>query len=170
MKHIKTYKIFESNINLGEIKDDIMYILQPLKDDEIYIQVFTHESNPAEYLVEIDILPDDCIDSDYSDEFRQLFSFLEEEGWSLIPSKYKSDPSYCEVDEDPNFVCPKCGSDDVDIDIDDDFTTRCDNCNYEDDRDEFRSYFYYFKNVNDLLKIISMETTQKIRIKFFKLK
>ena len=168
MKHLKTYKIFESNESVLDIRQDIIHILQPLIDNEIDVRALAHTGNPAESLIEVIIEnPEDL--NQFLPEVKQLFSFVEDEGWSLTPTKYKADPSYCEVSENPIFVCPQCGSDEVDLDIDDDFTTRCDDCEYEADRDEFRSYYRYFKDLDTLLKLIEVGV-EKITIKFYKLK
>ena len=168
MKHLKSYKIFESNEDALDIRQDIMYILLPLIEHGIDVSALVHTGNPAEALIEVIIEnPEDL--NEFLPEVKQLFSFVEDEGWSLTPTKYKADPSYCEVSENPNFVCPRCGSDDVDLDIDDDFTTRCNDCSYEGDRDEFRSYNQPFNDLDTLLKLIE-DGVDRITIKFYKLK
>jgi len=168
MKHLKSYKIFESNEDALDIRQDIMYILLPLIEYGIDVRALAHTGNPAEALIEVIIEnPEDL--NEFLPEFKQLFSFVEDEGWSLTPTKYKADPSYCEVSENPNFVCPQCGSEEVDLEIDDDFTTRCDDCSYEGDRDEFRSYFEPFNDLDTLLELIK-EGVDRITIKFYKLK
>lgn len=172
MKHLKSYKIFESNEDALNIREDIMYILLPLIEDGVEVRVITHTWNPEEDFIEVIIEnPEDLNEnlSPRSAEFKQLFSFVEDEGWSLTPTKYKADPSYCESWEDPNFICPECNSEEVDLEIDDDFTTKCDDCGYEGDRDEFRSYYIYFKDLDTLLKLVE-EGVEKITIKFYKLK
>ena len=171
MKHLKSYKIFESNEDALDIRQDIMYILLPLIEYgiDVYIDVYAeaHTGNPAEALIEVIIEnPEDL--NEFLPEFKQLFSFVEDEGWSLIPTKY-ADPSYCEVSENPNFVCPQCGSEEVDLEIDDDFTTRCNDCSYEGDRDEFRSYYKPFNDLDTLLTLIE-EGVDRITINFYKLK
>lgn len=168
MKHLKTYKIFESNEDALDIRQDIMYILLPLIEYGIDVRALAHTGNPAEALIEVIIEnPEDL--TEFLPEFKQLFSFVEDEGWSLTPTKYKADPSYCEVSENPDFFCPQCGSEEIEYHLDDDLTTRCDDCSYEGDRDEFRSYFRYFKDLDTLLKLIE-EGVEKIIIKFYKLK
>jgi len=143
MKHLKSYKIFESNEGILDIRQDIIHILQPLIDNEIDVRALAHTGNPAEALIEVIIEnPEDL--NEFLPEFKQLFSFVEDEGWSLTPTKYKADPSYC-------------------------FTTRCDDCSYEGDRDEFRSYFEPFNDLDTLLKLIE-DGVDRITIKFYKLK
>ena len=166
MKHLKSYKIFESIEDVLDIRQDIIHILQPLIDNEIDVRAITHTGSPVEYFIEVIIEnPEDL--NEFLPEFKQLFSFVEDEGWSLTPTKY-ADPSYCEVSENPNFVCPQCGSEEVDLEIDDDFTTRCNDCSYEGDRYEFRSYFEPFNDLDTLLLLIE-EGVDRITIKFYKL-
>ena len=191
MKHLKTYKIFESSVEeqaeyLSDICTEIDYVLLKLKEEsDMDISVEKYNSNPSEYFISINI--DNCDEIEkFTDEIRTLFSYLEEENWSLEAVKYKdlllSDKSYCVAPENPNFICPQCGSEDVNLDIDDDFTARCENddCNYlndfedgeryEGDRDEFRSYHRFFENIDELLEIIYKEPIEIMYIKFFKLK
>lgn len=168
MKHLKSYKIFESNEDILDIRQDIIHILQPLIDNEIDVRALAHTGNPAEALIEVIIEnPEDL--NEFLPEFKQLFSFVEDEGWSLTPTKYKADPSYCEVSENPNFFCPQCGSEEIEYLLDYDLTTRCDDCSYEGDRDEFRSYFEPFNDLDTLSKLIEYGV-DRITIKFYKLK
>ena len=192
MKYLKTYKIFESSVEeqkeyISYICVDIEYTLLKLKEESnMDISVSKFNSNPSEYFININIENCDEIEN-FTDEIRTLFSYLEGEDWSLEPIKYKADKSYCVIPENPNFICPQCGSEDVNLDIDDDFTTRCENDDciylknqedtpfedrerYEGDRDEFRSYFRYFENIDELLEIIYKEPIESMNIKFFKLK
>jgi len=191
MKHLKTYKIFESSVEeqaeyLSDICTEIDYTLLKLKEEsDMDISVEKHNSIPSEYFISINI--DNCDEIEkFTDEIKTLFSYLEGENWSLEAVKYKdlliSDKSYCMCPENPNFICPQCGSEDVNLDIDDDFTTRCENddCDYlndfedgeryEGDRDEFRSYHRFFENIDELLEIIYKESIENMNIKFFKLK
>lgn len=175
MKHLKSYKIFESNDDdLLDTKSDIEHKLRPLSESGIEV-IVTPRSNESEYLIEISIRNCDDIE-EFSDVIEETLSYLTGEygkGWSLAdPDKpellvFKTDSSYCQVSENPDYICPWCNSDKVDLDIDDDFTTRCDNCGFEDDRDEFRTYFKYFTDVDTLLELL--RDAEQVNIKIFKL-
>ena len=176
MRYLKSYKIFESNDDdLLDTKSDIEHKLRPLSESGIEV-IVTPRSNESEYLIEISIRNCDDIE-EFSDVIEETLSYLTGEygkGWSLVDNDntellvFKTDTSYCEVPENPDYICPRCNSDEIDLHIDDDFTTRCDNCGLEDDRDEFRKYFRYFKDVDTLLGLLR-EGVNQVNIKIFKL-
>ena len=187
MKHLKTYKIFES-ITEKEIDDvalDIRDILLPLKDDLVDFKVepflLTYAKN-----IFIDVKIKSMDIKKYIDELRQLVSTLDEEGWSILNNRnlYKFrnlSSSFVVLTGEYDIKCPKCYSKNVDeienqdrvvslMDSDLRIQTygRCNNCNYESNHEEFRSYNIYFNNIDEMTEIVENRNIELINFRFYK--
>jgi hypothetical protein len=98
MKHIKTYKLFESS-NINDIRNDINDILLELKDDDDTIRVVIQElpHNTNRLSIEIyynediyDINQKDMIldTNKYKDELLRLNDYLEMNGYEFSTYNY----------------------------------------------------------------------------------
>jgi hypothetical protein len=98
MKHIKTYKLFESS-NINDIRNDINDILLELKDDDENIRVIVQElpHNTNRLSIEIyykediyDINQKDMIldTNKYKDELLRLNDYLEMNGYEFSTYNY----------------------------------------------------------------------------------
>lgn len=181
MKYLKTYKIFES-ITEKEIDDvalDIRDILLPLKHDGVDFKVepflLTYAKN-----IFIDVKIKSMDIKKYIDELRQLVSTLYEEGWSILNNRNLSN-SFVVLTGEYDIKCPKCYSKNVDeIDNQDRVVSlmdsdlriqtygRCNNCNYESNHEEFRSYNIYFNNIDEMTEIVENRNIELINFRFYK--
>ena len=143
MKRIKSFKMFESSRALSAIAGECEDILAPLRDagletrldwsdryrrDEIAIGISAKPGEPA--LIRID---------GFEAELEHLFSYLEEEGFSL---SYES--SYEGLDS--REACPECGHDEIrNLGFDDSYsfmTYECIHCGHESDADNFSTCYW----------------------------
>lgn len=166
MKHLKSYKIFES-ITEKEIDDvalDIRDILQPLKDNRVDFKVEPFfVTNAKNHFIEVKIKSMDI--KKYIDELRQLVSTLDEEGWSILNKRDLSN-SFVVLTGDYDIKCPQCYRKNVDeIDNQD---SRCNNCNYESNHEEFRRYNIYFNNIDEMTEIVENRNIELINFRFYK--
>ena len=195
MKHIKTYKLFENNSQLSpeEICENITEeILTPLK--EIYLDISAWPIYEADETYLKIVIQDDekrGIDfsvEEFSDNFKQLFSQLDEWGWvpmgkedSLItttPAKQKVSNLASHVETtDYDFICPNpearlengewipCESDETSEQDPDNEV--CDKCGYVGHPDEFVVSIKKFGTLKELLFLIQRRL-DKIQICFIK--
>ena len=193
MKHIKTYKLFENNSQLSpeEICENITEeILTPLKGiyldisawpiyevDETYLKIVIQddEKRGIDFSVE-----------EFSDNFKQLFSQLDEWGWvpmgkndkliTTTPAKQKVSnlASHVEI-TDYEYICPSnrlengewipCESDETsEIDSDNE---KCDKCGYVAHPDYFITSNKKFGTLKELLFLIR-RSLDKIQICFIR--
>lgn len=76
MKHLKTYKLFESNLDIISQCDDI---LLELKDEGFKTKI----SSPADWIIEVVISKSDFEWSDVNDTLLRLKDFIESNGYIL---------------------------------------------------------------------------------------
>ena len=167
MKHLKSYKIFES-ITEKEIDDvalDIRDILLPLKDDLVNFKVEPFFVTNPNYQHYIEVKIKDMNIKKYILELRQLVSTLYEEGWSIINDRDLSD-SLVVLTGEYDVKCPQCYSKDVDeIDFHD---SLCNDCNYESEHETFRRYNIYFNNIDEMTEIVENRNIELINFRFYK--
>lgn len=169
MKHIKPYKIFENNSQMSPeaICEEIEDILLPLIDEEIKVDAWPIFETDMTYIKVVIKERIDGFDFDveqFADQFKQLFSFMESEGWipmgkndrliitTLAKQKVTAIASHVEITEF-EYVCPECDSDEThESDIDD--SEICDKCEYEGDPDLFIVSHKKFGTLEELLFLI----------------
>lgn len=184
MKHIKTYKIFENySKSPEEICEEIEEILIPLswnKGNKLEVKVDIDNDRDAGTLIYLRIT-DDWLNKigfnlvDYENEFKQLFSTLDEEGWYL---DYENRPyhktndfiryPYVELTE-AYLICPECGSDEISPASSDRDETeyKCYNCNHKEDHDGFKKYLLRIEEESMFFEFIKRDL-DKIFIRFIK--
>lgn len=182
MRHLKSYRIFENNSQMSpeEICEEIEDILISLSDDEVKVEAYPRYESKDTF-IEIVIVDKENTGFDFSVEefayeFKQLFSFVESEGWSPMGAdeyiitetpggqKLKVDASYVDI-TDYDFICPECESDET-TEIDSD-TEECDKCGYEGHPDDFVVSKIKFGSLDKLLFLIQRRL-DKIQICFIK--
>lgn len=193
MKHIKPYKIFENySKSPEEICEEIEEeILLRLNDEEIEVDAWPIYETDVTYIKVVIKERIDGFDFDveqFADQFKQLFSTLDEEGWvpmgkedSLItttPAKQKVSnlASHVEI-TDYDFICPNpearlengewvpCESDETsERDPDNEV---CDKCGYVGHPDEFVVSIRKFGTLEELLFLIRRRL-DKIQICFIR--
>ena len=181
MKHIKTYKIFEnySEKSPEEICEEIEDILLPLCDEELKVEAYPLYEKYETYLyvsIKDGELDYDFDIEEFADQFKQLFSYVESEGWYPMGEddyiiketpggqKFKADGSFVNI-MDYEYVCPECGSDEThEGDVD---TEICDKCEHEGHPDYFIVSRIKFGTLDKLLFLIKRRLT-KIDICFIK--
>lgn len=169
MKHIKTYKIFENNSQISpeEICEEIEDILISLSDEELKVDAWPiYEKN--ETYIKVVIADKENFGFDFSaeefaDEFKQLFSYMESEGWLPMGAdeyiitetpggqRVRLDASYVDI-TDYDYICPECESDET-TEIDSD-TEECDKCGYQGHSDDFVVSRIKFGSLDKLLFLI----------------
>jgi len=164
MKHIKTYKIFESvtEKEMDDVCDDIRDILLPLKDDYVNFYVrpyFITSSNP--HFIDVKIKDMNIIK--YTDEVKQLVSQLDDWDWQL-----SNNDSFVVLTGTYSLKCPNCGSTNVEEVNADSYIsdTRCNDCKTVRDTPFFRNYHKKFKNINELIDLINLGVEQ-VDMRFF---
>jgi hypothetical protein len=142
MKHIKTYKIFESitEKQISDVAYDVRTILQPLVDK--YIKVRIHDqfvTNPSfQHFIEIKISNFDSA-KEFIDEIKQLISYMSSEDWSLLDKHEHSGSNV--VSNKPRY--------------------------FSYDEDEDYTHNYHFKTVEELEELVKNDyTISRINIKF----
>lgn len=182
MRHIKTYKIFENNSQMSPeaICEEIEDILISLSDEELKVEVNPRYESKDTF-IEIVIVEKEHPGFDFSveefaDEFKQLFSFVEGEGWTPMGAdeyiitetpggqKLRLDASYVDT-TDLDYICPECASDESsEIDSDNE---ECDKCGYLGHPDDFIVSKVKFGTLDKLLFLIQRRL-DKIQICFIK--
>ena len=179
MKHLKTYKIFESitEKQISDVAYDVRTILQPLLDK--YIKVRIHDqfvTNPSfQHFIEIKISNFDSA-KEFIDEIKQLISYMSSEDWSLLDKHEHSGSNV--VSNKPRYRCPNCyepkelGSDitynDPLYDKDFDYIN-CDSpkCTWTSPISNFKTYVYHFKTAEELEELVKNDDEiSTINIKF----
>ena len=182
MKHIKPYKIFENySKSPEEICEEIEEeILLRLNDEEIEVDAWPIYETDVTYIKVVIKERIDGFDFDveqFADQFKQLFSTLDEEGWvpmkkddrlittTAAKQKVKSIGSHVETTEF-DLICPECGGDET-SESEDGNSEICDNpeCGHIDNQDEFIVSTRKFGTLEELLFLIRRRL-DKIQICF----
>ena len=169
MKHLKTYKIFES-ITEKEIDDvalDIRDILLPLKHDRVNFKVDSYFVTNPNYQHYIEVKIKDMNIKKYINELRQLVSTLDEEDWSIINDRDISD-SLVVLTGDYDLKCTRCYSKDV-YSLDPQISI-CNNCGYGARNEKFNEiYHIYFNSIDEMIEIIENRNIELINFRFYKI-
>jgi len=167
-----------------DICEEIEDILISLTDEGLKVDAYTIEGLNEDY-IKVTIVDNQNTGFDFNvenfaDEFKQLFSFVESEGWTPMGenedmisetpggNKIKNDASFVDV-LDMDIVCPNCGSDEIssssDEDDEDDEIEVCDNCEYSSHMSDFEVLKIKFGSLDKLLLLIQ-RSLDKIQICF----
>lgn len=155
---MKYLKKFNESIDFESIISDCEYILSELGDNNNIVGVSVDKNYlfidiESKYNVFIKL-------KEYELEFNHLLSFLKSNDYKLQNGSYVNNDTW-----DPVVFCPNCNTtNDDDIIGDNDYKTKCYQCDYESSSDEFLDFrhmitesdLYYFIKENYWVQYIHL--------------
>lgn len=169
MKHLKTYKLFESTSEkeLDEICDEIREILLPLTDDGVNFKVQPYYITSPNSNNFIDITFKECKKLfKYADEFKRLIFTMNNYDWTIIKKSNYYNGSIVDL-ENNSIICPKCKSSDCIDNGKGDSELICNKCGFENDINLFKFNTTHIDDVNQLINILKSDKAEKIIIRFY---
>ena len=163
MKHLKGYKLFESNINESTINEstinDIKDILIEFNDKGVKLEVEVLNSNKIIVMIGEEESSNYIKFKEYKETLNHFLLYIKEVGLSISNAYLKNDTWDAEI------ICPECSS--LSVDIYDDEGV-CNSCNNKFDSFEFYSDehpldlgdFTYYINNNYWCQFLFIELTK----------